>query len=247
MAVYVYDGEWEGLLTALFQALSDPGPPADIQPAAAVQPTFFDTVIHVQSDPNTVTRLAAGIRRRISDRAFYNVLYAYLSEEDGSAMAIYRYLKLGFEIGRTVDRHMADDRVLPVLRMVDRVSFETHRLLGLIRFRQTTDGIYYSSISPDGQVIGLIAPHFAERMADMDWIIHDVRRGLAALGRRAEWQLIRLPYVEAEFDEDELVYQQMWKTYYKQVAIANRKNPKLRRNYMPVRYWKHLIEDPYRS
>ena len=246
MAVYVYDGDWEGLMTALFQALSDNDPPADIQPAAAVQPTFFDTVAHVTSDPEITTRLAAGIRRRISDRAFHNVLYAYLSETEGASMAIYRYLKLGFEIGGAVDRYMADDRVLPILRMVDRISFK-QRMLGLIRFRQTTDGIYYSSISPDGQVIGLVAPHFAERMADMDWIIHDVKRGLAALGRKGEWQLVSLPYIEAEFDEEEIRYQEAWKTYYRQVAIANRKNPKLRRNYMPVRYWKHLIEDPYRT
>ena len=204
-------------------------------------------MIHVQSNPETVTRLAAGIRRRISDRAFHNVLYAYLSETEGAPMAIYRYLKLGFEIGPTMDRHMADDRVLAVLRMVDRVSFETQRMRGLIRFRQTTDGIYYSSISPDGQVIGLVAPHFAMRMADMDWIIHDVRRGLAALGHKGEWQLTRLPYIEAEFDEEEIKYQEMWKAYYKQAAIATRKNPRLRRGYMPVRYWKHLIEDPYRN
>lgn len=247
MAVYVYSGDWEGLMTALFQALASTEPPTDIQPAAAVQPTFFDTVIHVAADPDTATRLAAGIRRRISDMAFHNVLYAYLSEIEGAPMAIYRYLKLGFEIGRTVDRHMADDRVLPVLQMVYKVGAETHRLLGLIRFRQTTDGIYYSSISPDGQVIGLVAPHFTERMADMDWIIHDVKRGLAALGRRGEWQLVSLPYIEAEFDGEELQYQEAWKTYYKQVAIATRTNPRLRRNYMPVRYWKHLIEDPYRT
>jgi probable DNA metabolism protein len=247
MAVYVYDGDWEGLMTALFRALAGQELPTDIQPAAAVQPTFFDTVIRVQSDPATATRLAAGIRRRISDKAFHNVLYAYLSEAEGSPMSIYRYLKWGFEIGPTVDRYMADDRVLPVLRLVDRVSFERHRLLGLVRFRQTTDGIYYSSISPDGQVIGLMAPHFAERMANMDWIIHDVKRGLAALGHNGEWQLVNLPYVEAEFDETELAYQEMWKTYYKQMAIATRKNPKLRRGYMPVRYWKHLIEDPYRT
>lgn len=247
MAVYVYDGDWEGLLTALYRALSDKEPPADIAPATAVQPTFFDTVVYIASDPQTAARLAAGIRRRISQRAFHNVLYAYLSEADGCAMALYRYLKWGFEIGPAVDRYMADDRVLPVLRMVDRVGAEAHRLMGLIRFRQTTDGIYYSSISPDGQVVGLVAPHFAKRMADMDWIIHDVKRDMAALGRHGEWQLVYLPYVRAEFDEEELLYQELWKTYYATAAVRSRTNPKLRRSYMPVRYWKHLIEDPYRT
>jgi probable DNA metabolism protein len=247
MAVYVYDGSWEGLLTALYAALSDREPPADILPADAVQPTFFDSVIEIGTDQATAIRLLAGIRRRISDKAFHNVLYAYLSEEEGAPMAIYRYLKWGFETGPSVDRYMADDRVLPVLRMVGRVSFEVQRMLGLIRFRQTTGGIYYSSISPDGQVIGMVAPHFARRMPDMDWIIHDVKRGMAALGRKGEWQLVCLPRVSAEFDEEELAVQEMWKTYYWQAAVATRKNPRLRRSYMPVRYWKHLIEDPYRT
>lgn len=247
MPVYLHDGSWDGVLTALYRALAASVPPADIVYADAVQATFFDEIVTVDPDPGTAVKLLAAIRRRISDMAFHNVLYAYLSEAEDSAMAIYRYLKWGFEIGPAIDRHMADDRVFRVLRLCDRVTGEMHRLLGLTRFRQTTDGIYYCSLSPDGQVIGLMAPHFAERMADMDWIIHDVKRDMAVLGRHGEWQLTYLPYVRAEFDEEELLYQELWKTYYQTVAIKTRVNPRLRRSYMPVRYWKHLIEDPYRS
>ncbi|MDR2407664.1 MAG: DUF4130 domain-containing protein, partial [Bacteroidales bacterium] len=37
-------------------------------------------------------------------------------------------------------------------------------------------------------------------------------------------------------------YQELWKTFWRAVAIQERKNPKLQRQFMPKRYWKYLIE-----
>ena len=42
--------------------------------------------------------------------------------------------------------------------------------------------------------------------------------------------------------EDEEDYQDMWRAYYKHMAIQSRKNLKLKKNYMPMKYWKHLVE-----
>jgi probable DNA metabolism protein len=42
--------------------------------------------------------------------------------------------------------------------------------------------------------------------------------------------------------EDEKLFQEMWKTYFKSIAIKERINPKLHKQNMPVRYWKHLTE-----
>ena len=45
-----------------------------------------------------------------------------------------------------------------------------------------------------------------------------------------------------QMDADELLYQQMWKDYFKTMAIKQRINLKLQRQHMPVRYWKYLTE-----
>ena len=42
--------------------------------------------------------------------------------------------------------------------------------------------------------------------------------------------------------EDEQLFQQLWRTYFKTIAIKERINPKLHRQNLPVRFWKYLTE-----
>lgn len=45
--------------------------------------------------------------------------------------------------------------------------------------------------------------------------------------------------------ENEVLYQRLWKRYFKAITIRERINPKLHRQHLPRRYWKYLTEkDP---
>ncbi|WP_370449257.1 DUF4130 domain-containing protein [Aquimarina sp. AD1] len=44
------------------------------------------------------------------------------------------------------------------------------------------------------------------------------------------------------YTNDELEFQQLWKTYFDNVNIKSRKNSKLHIQHLPKRYWKYLIE-----
>lgn len=43
-------------------------------------------------------------------------------------------------------------------------------------------------------------------------------------------------------DDDELMFQKLWKTYFKSVCIKERLNPRKQKQDMPVRYWKYITE-----
>ena len=42
--------------------------------------------------------------------------------------------------------------------------------------------------------------------------------------------------------EDEATYRACWQTYTRHIALENRRNPRLQRQFMPRRYWRHLTE-----
>ena len=42
--------------------------------------------------------------------------------------------------------------------------------------------------------------------------------------------------------EDEKLYQELWKGYFKAMTIKERINLKLQRQHLPKRYWKYLTE-----
>ncbi len=45
-----------------------------------------------------------------------------------------------------------------------------------------------------------------------------------------------------QLDPEELLFQSLWRTYFKSTAIMERLNPRKQRQDMPVRYWKYLTE-----
>ena len=42
--------------------------------------------------------------------------------------------------------------------------------------------------------------------------------------------------------EDEKKVQALWQAFFKTIAIPDRKNPRLQKSNMPMKYWKYLVE-----
>lgn len=243
MLNYIYDGSFEGLLSCIYEAYYRHENPDRIMPGEMPQLDMLDINIHISTDENKASRVLDSISNRISADALDNVYYAYLSEVQDSGKIIYEYLKLGWKIGAKVDLFLSDDRVINLHKISRRVGTERHRMLGLIRFSQCKDGIFYSQIEPDHNILQLLAPHFANRMADQNWIIHDIKRNSAAIYNMEGWiltelELRNLPIMSLEED----FYQSLWKQYFKSIAISTRINLKLQIQHMPKRYWSHLVE-----
>lgn len=243
MLNYIYDGSFEGILTCIYEAFYRHENPDRIIPGELPQLDMLDKSLHILTDNEKASRVYESIINKISSDALDNVYYAYLSEASESGKIIYEYLKLGWKMGGRVDLFLSDDRVLNIHKLSKKVGFERHRMLGLIRFSQCRDGIYYSQIEPDHNILQLLAPHFANRMADQNWIIHDIKRNLAAIYNMESWVLTSLTLDNLpSMSLDEEFYQSMWKQYFKSIAIATRLNPRLQIQHMPRRYWSHLVE-----
>ncbi|MBC9783049.1 TIGR03915 family putative DNA repair protein [Heliobacterium chlorum] len=243
MIHYIYDGSFDGLLTAIYEAYYRRQVPDDIRAEGWGEENLFAEQVPIETDLEKAEKVFAAIEGKISPDAGHHAAYAFLSEIDGMEQAIYQYVKLGFSMGPKVDAYLTDDRVLKVHRMSHKVRTERHRMLGLLRFRLLQGNIYYAPMEPDHNIVSLIAPHFTERLSDQNWIIHDCKRGLAALYNRQEWILTELESDGAVAEvQAEAVYQQLWRDYYHSIAITGRTNRKLQRRCMPVRYWKYLIE-----
>lgn len=243
MLYYIYDGSFDGLLTAIYEAYYRREQPDRITSEADIQQSFMINKVYIQTDTEKARKVYNSIQSKISAQALENVFYAFLSEDDDSSTAIYQYLRLGWKIGKDIDSHLSNDAVLKVHSICRKVRRENHAMLGLIRFRRLENDIYYSQIEPEYNIIGLAAPHFASRLSNENWVIHDLKRGIAAMYNKNEWIIKDVDTVdELKFEEDEEMYQQLWKEYFKSIAIKNRINPKLQKRNMPMRYWKHLIE-----
>lgn len=242
MIIYTYDGSFDGLLTCIYESYYRRQVPNKIV-FDSKQENFLVHKVNIKTDNEKSSKVYNSIRSKISNSALKNVFYAFLSEVEEVEILIYRYLRLGWKIGRTVDQKLSDDRVLAIHNLRKKVSSESHALLGLARFQALKGDIYYCKLEPKYNIVGLLAKHFSKRLGDQYWVIHDVKRGLGVFYNKYKWIIKDISMRDDfQFDEKEQIYQELWKQYFKNIAIKNRVNSKLQKKNMPMRYWKYLVE-----
>jgi probable DNA metabolism protein len=244
MICYIFDGSFEGLLTSIYEAYYRNDKPEEIVPEWQFVPTLLSEPVYIKTDTEKSTKVNAAIKSKISKPSLSLIYHVYLSELQGSCTLVYEYIKQGFKLGKDVDLHLHKDCVLEVHNINKKVTYECHRMLGFVRFKRV-ENMFYSSIEPDHNILGLIASHFAERLPNENWIIHDLRRDLAVFYNTKGWIVTPLAKEKAEnffIAEESELYETLWKEFFKTIAVEDRLNPRLQKQMMPARYWKHLTE-----
>jgi probable DNA metabolism protein len=255
--LYFYDGTFPGLLTAIYEIYYCHDNPLDISINTAQespQINFLNENKTIVTDYEKALKVSEGIKNKISVQALDNIYYAFLSGITGKEMVIFNYIKLGFKLGSGIDVHLYDEKVMSLHKILKKVRKETHLMTGFIRFTYKND-FYYASYEPDHNITELLAPEFAERFADQYFIIHDVSRNIAAVYNTKEWVIISFGNSDLEklnvvYNEEVLLdnsdnyicYEKLWKEYFVNISIDERKNEKHQKSLMPKRYWKNMLE-----
>ena len=243
MLSYIFDGTFEGLLTCIHEVYYRQEIPDHILCGDQLQENLLDCYVRIPTVDGKADKVLTSIRVKISEEALEHAFYAYLSEIEDIGVWIYRYLRLGWKVGSSVDRHLCENEVWTVHEAGRKVAGESHKMLGLIRFRELQGGIFYAPIGPDHNIVSLIAQHFAHRLSDQVWMIHDVKRDIAAVYNKTDWTIAAIRQKKAlPLHGEELEFQKLWKQYFQSIAIDSRHNPRLQRQYMPSRYWRYLVE-----
>lgn len=105
--------------------------------------------------------------------------------------------------------------------------------------------ILYAKIRPKSNVLAMVAPHFADRLPSENFLILDVGHSIAAVHPADRpWFLTPLTKEQADMllAQNADQYPDLWKTFYHMIAIKERKNPKLQRNMLPLRYREFMTE-----
>ena len=114
--IYLHDGSFEGLLTAVFEAYARRPAPAAIE-APGCQQRLGARYAEIPSDPVKANRVEAGIRRKIGGEDYDLLWTAFLSDDEEKSDKIYQYIRLGLEIGPKIHYRLADSRVLAVQKL----------------------------------------------------------------------------------------------------------------------------------
>lgn len=244
MQLVVYDGSFEGFLTAVFDIYEYRFADVHFTPETNYQKNIFDKVHEVITNETKAARVWKGLQQRLSANALEQLYKTFLSEKANIESTLLQYIQYGFSSTTCIENNFSHPAVLTVTQTAKMVHRESHRMEAFIRFQLTTDGLYYAVIEPDFDVLPLIKKHFYERYADQQWLIYDARRKYGLFYDKEQVMPVSINFTNETgiHDTKEELYQKLWKQYFTSVNISARKNLKLHIQHMPRRYWKYLTE-----
>lgn len=248
--IFLYDGTFEGFLSAVFEAFTC-REDVLIEKKEGWQPQFFAEMTEVETAPEKAGRVAEKLFSICGSRGFSAIVYIFLSEAEECETSAFYLIKSVMKYGVKAFSRFQDEKIAHAMEIRKKVSKECERFLGILRFSELSNGVFYAPCEPDHNIIPLITGHFFERLSGTSWMIHDLRRGFALYHSAGKMENVEFVDEMTSHlnmadllgkSENEDDFAKMWRGYFKTIAIETRTNPKLQRQFMPQRYWKYLTE-----
>lgn len=241
--IYLYDGTFKGLMSAVFECYLNHEYPQNIEADGNEQLYIGMTGYRVATNKNHASRVEKSIKEKISPYAFGAVYRAFLSEESGIEAEIFEFIRLGLGVGASIINQLNIDCVNRVMFASKAVSQEAHLYTGFVRFSKLEGEIYYSQIEPKHNILPVIAKHFSERYASMPFLIYDKKRALCLVYNGNGTQIRDVcgePVIKLSEDEEE--YRRMWKEFFNTIEIKERHNEKCQNNHLSKRFRNNMTE-----
>ena len=267
MLVYTFDNTLDGLLTAVFDSFFRKQQNVTLLTDGEQLSLFADEPHRVVTDCEKAERVWKGLEKHLSKDGLHMITISWLSEERALNQPLFNFICKVFRLKvKDFDKNASDPDVLDVRNTCRRVLHEQLRMKQFIRFQKAKDGTYLAVVSPDHNVLPLIIDHFQDRFNDQPWLIYDARRHYGyyyerpRVGERGSGigkTVIRVTFEDeatVPFDlssgkmdadilsENDKLFQDLWRTYFKAICIRERLNPRKQLNDMPRRYWKYMTE-----
>ncbi|NOW93955.1 TIGR03915 family putative DNA repair protein [Mucilaginibacter sp. SG564] len=250
MYTLVYDGTFEGLLTAVFEIYERKLFHVKLIKGEWRASALFEEVLEIITDENRANRVLRGLRKRLSVACVQRLYIAHMAEMENEENAIVGFIRYAFDADRNIEEDYGNKYVMRISEIIKMVRREKHRMEAFVRFQKLKDETFYSAVEPDFNVLPLLIRHFKDRYADQKWMIYDIKRRYGIYYDLHDTQYISLDFSETSkptdtitiVSHDELMYQSLWKNYFSSTNIVSRKNTKLHLRHIPKRYWRHLTE-----
>lgn len=249
MIYYTCKSDWESMLSCIYDAWTSRRGHQNLQLLLEPieQRTLFDEYIHVEADPEKAEKVMDAVNRKISSRFYRELLYTSMAYEEDVLDNIYRCMILGFAYGEMVLNMVQYKDIMRHRLIRTRIGKEVCRFQEFIRFHQVGEDVYVAHYEPKSRITRALGPIFEDRMPSEHWmIIDDVHREAVIHPKDEHFYLRTL--TDAEFErllETEHVNDHvtdLWKTFFRTIAIEQRKNEKCQRNLAPLWTRKHLVE-----
>ena len=195
------------------------------------------------------------LRRKLGTDFFEIIVNAAMAKEPSKkkvmdkADALYQTVVFALHspAGAKVLNYLGVPFIQRVFELSRATGAEAHHLSGFLRFSELENGVLFAKIHPKNNALPQLAEPFTDRFPQENFMIYDENRQLAAVHRAGkDFMLVDASDLNQDiltrFSEKEMEYQKLWLTFFENIAITARINPKLQAQNIPKRFWKDTVE-----
>ena len=249
----------EGVFTAVYIAYRDKlihdhtHIQTSIELEEQTQQVLFSKYREISSEEELFCKVRRTLIERMGWEVYEQLCEAMAMEKPGIADSIYHTIVRGLSRGPNTGVYVLQDLTNPYIYQVARASQnvwrEIHHLMGFVRFEELAgeEPILYSRIGPQNNVVTFLAPHFADRFPMENFMIHDSKRGIFVVHPRNRPWYVRLeqsgnPTRLPPVTKEEETYRELFREFCKAIMIQSRRNDKLQRQMLPIRFREFMVE-----
>ncbi len=237
MSVYLYDGSFEGFLTLIYQSYYQKETASKIIKDKK-KLSLLDEVIEITTDLKRAQKVHHSLKEKFETKNYNKIFHTFLCDDREFEKALYDFIVIGFKNQK--DLANINHPSIFYLEKLEHEYFRyLHKMYGFVRFKELEDAVLYAKIEGKFNILPFLGKHFSKRLDGCEFIIHDTKRALAytngAIHQIADFEIPIL-------SENEVKFQKLWKLFFKEISIKERKNSKLQQNWVPLIYRKYMTE-----
>ena len=237
--VYIYDGKFNSLLLLVSYLIKFKKVPLDIKSENEYEPNLIDEPVYVN-----IKFTSNSLKKILPSNIYLRIYYVYLSNNKNKEIIIYNFIKNYLIYKENIIYRRNIDSVNDLINISRYVGSEAHKLKGFLRYKKMKD-FFYAEIEPTNNIINILANHFKKRLSGEYWIIKETKRETYSLYDKEKITYLNkedILKLNLELSDDEMMYEKLWKEFFKTISIKERQNLKCQMNFMPKKYWKNIIE-----
>ncbi len=249
--ILICEDSIEGVFSAIFEAYAKKCDPENtsIQIGETVNYELFATYINTEADAVRTKKVTKTITKEFGEEIFLSFCRALATKDKEKGNAVYHVFANGLRLcnRKKAMENFADIYVNKVFTLNRFTNNEILHLEGFLRFQELENQVLFAKIGPNNNILTFLAPHFADRLPNENFIIYDDMRDLCVVHPAGKnWFLMSGEFLQSEeigkFSKMEAAYQELFAFFCNNIAIKERKNLNLQRQMLPLHFQKYMVE-----
>ena len=102
MKTFLYDGTFEGLLTAIYDSFYSKVPPIGIFKSESYNSLLLYEIIYIETDEIKAKKVMNAIITKIDSKTLQNLYIVFLSNNKDAGIIALKYIKAAFNLGKDI-------------------------------------------------------------------------------------------------------------------------------------------------